>query len=62
MLFVLSAARENCVTQAGHVTGVVILIVILLMLLVCAVGWARALSRAHRAEGALEVLRDSGRA
>jgi hypothetical protein len=54
------AARENCVTHAGHITGIVILCVILLMLLTCAVGWSRALSRAHRAEGALEVLRHSG--
>ena len=53
----ISAATPQCATRTGSLIGAVILLVLVLAILACAVGWARASNRAHRAEATLAAIR-----
>lgn len=55
----IHAATPQCATPKGGLIGAVILLVLVLMIIGCAVGWSRASNRAHRAEATLEAIRGS---
>ena len=56
---ILVTATAQCATASGRLTGLIIIAAGLLSIFVCALGWTRALVRAHRAEGELRGLRQS---
>ncbi|HTU28832.1 MAG TPA: hypothetical protein VMF07_05595 [Solirubrobacteraceae bacterium] len=57
MLTLLVAATPQCATPKGTLIGGITLLVLVLLIIGCSLGWARASNRAHRAEAALEALR-----
>jgi uncharacterized membrane protein YciS (DUF1049 family) len=53
------ASTPQCATATGHLIGTLLLAAFVLAILICAIGWSRASSRANRAEGALDALTSS---